>query len=137
MWGLVQSSGVPVPTVRPVPGQHSVELAVVFGVVVAALMGMQVYAKRSLQARYKSVIDGAAQAGATSAALTQYEPYYTYPYLPSGATQTSAQGTTVHVTYAQGGAVTREFAGATTVEVDPEHPPTEVMGFHLANDDDW
>lgn len=50
--------------------------------IAAAIIGMQAYLKRGLQARYKSIVDAAADAfthtgedGAITA-LRQYEPYY-------------------------------------------------------------
>lgn len=61
-------------------GQSTVEYALIIGVIVAALVGMQTYVKRGLQARYHDgmqflateVNGGAAGLGATN----QYEPYY-------------------------------------------------------------
>src|SRR3989338_2592363 len=65
-------------------GQSTVEYAIVVGVVVAALVAMQTYVKRGLQARYHDGIqflapetniaasDGTVSLGGT----TQYEPYY-------------------------------------------------------------
>ena len=65
-------------------GQSTVEYAIVVGVVVAALVAMQTYVKRGLQARYHDGIqflanetnvnatDGITKLGST----TQYEPYY-------------------------------------------------------------
>ena len=50
--------------------------------IIAAIIGMQAYFKRGLQARYKSIVDAAGDAfthtgedGAITA-LRQYEPYY-------------------------------------------------------------
>ena len=65
-------------------GQSTVEYAIVVGVVVAALVAMQTYVKRGLQARYHDGIqflanetnvnatDGITKLGSTK----QYEPYY-------------------------------------------------------------
>lgn len=65
-------------------GQSTVEYAIVVGVVVAALVAMQTYVKRGLQARYHDGIqflanetnvtatDGTTYLGSTK----QYEPYY-------------------------------------------------------------
>lgn len=73
-------------------GQSSAEYAIVLSLVVAAVIGMQVYVKRGLQARVKAGTDALTSAGAdfsiappeggtginpvTFAALRQYEPYY-------------------------------------------------------------
>lgn len=65
-------------------GQSTVEYAIVVGVVVAALVAMQTYLKRGMQARYHDGIqflatetnitasDGSTYLGGE----TQYEPYY-------------------------------------------------------------
>ena len=63
-------------------GQSLGELAILLAVIIAAIIGMQAYLKRGLQARYKSIVDASADAfthtgkdGAITA-LRQYEPYY-------------------------------------------------------------
>ena len=73
-------------------GQSSAEYAVILSLVVAAVIGMQVYVKRGLQARVKAGTDSFVSAGSdfsitapdgstginavTFSALRQYEPYY-------------------------------------------------------------
>lgn len=73
-------------------GQSSAEYAVILSLVVAAVIGMQVYVKRGLQARVKAGTDALTSVGAdfsiaapdgatdlnavTFSALRQYEPYY-------------------------------------------------------------
>lgn len=73
-------------------GQSSAEYAVILSLVVAAVIGMQVYVKRGLQARVKAGTDAFVSAGSdfiitaptgatgisavTFSALRQYEPYY-------------------------------------------------------------
>lgn len=74
-------------------GQSIAEYAVLLGLVIAAFVGMQVYARRGLQARVKSgtdaltsiasgpITEGAAAGGTGGVttnfnALSQYEPYY-------------------------------------------------------------
>lgn len=76
-------------------GQSTAEYAIVFGVVVAALVAMQVYIKRGTQAQIKGGVDTFTKAGTTDqtwlddAGITganyavtmkstanQYEPYY-------------------------------------------------------------
>ncbi len=69
-------------------GQSIVEYAVLFVLVITAFAAMQVYAKRSLQARVKSGSDAVTRLSATIASkndstltsqferLDQYEPYY-------------------------------------------------------------
>jgi len=66
-------------------GQSTAEYAIVIGLVIAAVVAMQVYVKRGLQGKMKKAVDykyGSADAGVsgvdTSTVLktTQYEPYY-------------------------------------------------------------
>lgn len=60
-------------------GQSTAEYAILIGVVIAAVVGMQVYVKRGLQGKVKDVTDnvgfGLRDAGYT-ALTSQYEPYY-------------------------------------------------------------
>jgi len=66
-------------------GQTTAEYAIVFGVVVAALVAMQIYVKRGVNARLKDASDSAMGAMWTTLKKTtnlnpndmQYEPYYT------------------------------------------------------------
>jgi len=79
--------------IRKVKGQSTAEYAVVLSVIIAAVIGMQIYVKRGLQARVKSGTDAFTSAGAgfnftqaagerdtgitaTFSKLSQYEPYY-------------------------------------------------------------
>ena len=69
---------------RDKKGQSTVEYAIVVGVVVAALVAMQTYVKRGLQARYHDGIQflasetniNASDGNVTFGNTTQYEPYY-------------------------------------------------------------
>ncbi len=60
--------------------QSVAEYSVCLALVLAALLGMQVYVKRGLQGRYKEAVDHAAKQAASAAQLAispkQYEPYY-------------------------------------------------------------
>lgn len=60
--------------------QSVAEYSVCLALVLAALLGMQIYVKRGLQGRYKEVVDHAAQQAVNAAQFTtspkQYEPYY-------------------------------------------------------------
>ncbi len=61
-------------------GQCLAEYALIFSLILAALLTMQVYVKRGLQGRYKDATDEIVSAlretkGETSVSL-QYEPYY-------------------------------------------------------------
>lgn len=59
-------------------GQSTAEYAIVLGVVIAALVGMQIYVKRGLNAKMKGVTDYMADntTGLAGKQLEQYEPYY-------------------------------------------------------------
>lgn len=68
--------------------QSTAEYAIVLSLVVAAIIGMQVYVRRGISARIKTGSDAMATAGAntqisvggrnvTIGSLRQYEPYYT------------------------------------------------------------
>ena len=57
------------------------EYSVCLALVLAALLGMQLYVKRGLQGRYKELVDHAVKQASSAAMLTttsprQYEPYY-------------------------------------------------------------
>ena len=61
--------------------QSVAEYSVCLALVLAALLGMQLYAKRGLQGRYKELVDHAVKQASSAAELTttspkQYEPYY-------------------------------------------------------------
>ena len=59
-------------------GQTTAEYAVVIGVAIAAVVAMQVYVRRGLQAKMKGTADYFSTQGANGAATNkQYEPYYT------------------------------------------------------------
>lgn len=66
-------------------GQSTAEYAILLGVVVAAIVGMQIYVKRGMNARLKDGSDSAMAAmwanlgktGTPTPDDRQYEPYYT------------------------------------------------------------
>jgi len=101
------------------------EYALLVGLIVAALVGVEVYARRGLQARIRTAVDGAVQA---IGARRQYEPYYTQ------TDSTVRQDSQVTITYAPGGAIIRREIGDTVVEPGG----TQVVGADLnADDDAW
>lgn len=77
--------------------QSTAEYAILIGVVVGALIAMQVYVRRSLQAKTKWAVDMAGDLTTIPNADTttlnkQYEPYYSAPVSGSLTTaQTGAQ----------------------------------------------
>jgi uncharacterized protein (UPF0333 family) len=81
-------------------GQSTAEYAIVIGLVIAAAVAMQIYVKRSLQAKVKDAVDYNDPA-ATMLTTSQYEP----DYLSSSMASTRKESTTA--TTAAGGGVTR------------------------------
>lgn len=81
-------------------GQSTAEYAIVIGLVIAAAVAMQVYVKRSLQAKVRDAVDYNDPA-ATMLTTGQYEPYY----LTSNMDNTRKESTTANT--AAGGGVTR------------------------------
>ena len=105
-------------------GQALVEHAIVLVSLFAAVIAMSTYARRGMQARYRTLVDGAVTA---IGAPTQYEPYY------ASASSTSTQDSTGTFTYAPGGAVT--FIGQETSVIDPG--AKQRVGVELHADDAW
>ena len=64
-------------------GQNTVEYAIVFALVIAAVMAMQAYVRRGLQRGYKWQLDAALNRNGTPTLgeeALQYEPYYLHSY---------------------------------------------------------
>ena len=78
-------------------GQTTAEYAVLLGLVIAAILAMQVYVKRGIQARIATETDG------ITGGFSQYEPYYLDSSFVSNR-DTSETETTV-----TGGGVTRDL----------------------------
>lgn len=57
-------------------GQSTVEYTVIFGVIVAALVAMQTFVKRGMQARYHDGVNYLSTNSPELGTSTQYEPYY-------------------------------------------------------------
>jgi len=103
-------------------GQSIMEYALLFTIVIGAFSVMQLYFRRSMNAKLKDGADNAAnavlnQAGVADSTLftadnTQYEPYYTQAEGSSSAfTSTTASGTETGAQAAAGGE--RVLTGAT------------------------
>ena len=105
-------------------GQSLLEHAIVLTTLLAAVFAMSAYAKRGLQARYRTLVDGAVQ---SIGAPTQYEPYY------ASASSTSTRDSTGTFTYAPGGTVTS--GGRLTSVTDPG--ARQRVGVELYADDAW
>ena len=109
---------------RSCRGQALLEHAIVLTTLLAAVFAMSAYAKRGLQARYRTLVDGAVKA---IRAPTQYEPYY------ASASSTATQDSTTTATYAPGGTVT--VNGSVSRTSDPGGQ--ERVGVELQADDAW
>jgi hypothetical protein len=64
-------------------GQSTAEYAIVIGLVIAAVVAMQIYVKRGIQAKIKGVVDYQPNAMFTT---TQYEPDYASSNMTSSRT---------------------------------------------------
>ncbi|GEM_PF-1229372 len=94
-------------------GQSLTEYAILFSVVAAAYLGMQLYVKRGVQAHIKGVSDDfAGTESATTGSLLQYEPYYTADSseTPYEVTQTRDANVTVN----KGGTIDKKGIYETT-----------------------
>ena len=86
-------------------GQSTAEYAIVLSIVIAAVIGMQIYVKRGLQAKVKGAIDhlavgvagNAGGANGNIGTMAQYEPYY------AESNYTVNQNSSATDTYSNGG----------------------------------
>jgi len=91
-------------------GQSTAEYAIVIGLVLAAVMGMQVYVKRGIQGKVKDASDAKVVYSGTSDygvnSYTQYEPQYS-----TTIGMASTRDVTEKATVSKGGGVKREIVG--------------------------
>jgi hypothetical protein len=90
---------------RSEKGQSTAEYAIVIGLVIAAAIAMQVYVKRSMQAKMKDASDYNDPA-ATMLTTKQYEPDYQVSENMLSIRESAEKSMT-----AQGGGVRREISG--------------------------
>ena len=83
-------------------GQSTIEYAVVVGLLSGALLTIGAYVQRGMQARYRTMVDGAVTA---AGAPTQYEPYY------ASAQGVTTQDNRVTLAYAPGGQIVKTEDG--------------------------
>ena len=102
--------------------QTLAEYSILAGLIIAALLGMQLYVKRGLQARYKKVVDVAGEV----AGVQQYEPYYTQ------SSKTISQEDKTKYTHKPGGEILRDIDSTVKVE-----NATITGTFNTGNDDEW
>lgn len=96
--------------------QSTAEYAILIGLVVGAVLAMQIYVRRGLQGRIRDVVDYVGDEGDTQARLIftgeQYEPYYL------SADAHTDQAITEDEELQRGGGVRREITGTTTATRD-------------------
>ncbi|MCK9431218.1 MAG: hypothetical protein M0R17_14715 [Candidatus Omnitrophica bacterium] len=91
-------------------GQSTAEYAIIIGVVIAAVVAMQVYVKRGIQAKFKDAsdakvaVDGGSDYGVNS--YKQFEPQYS-----TTSDMVSSKDITEKATVSAGGGVKREIVG--------------------------
>lgn len=100
-------------------GQSTAEYAIVIGLVIAAAIAMQVYVKRSIQAKMKDATDYN-DSSATMLTTKQYEPFY-----QTSDAMTSTRDANEKTTTVQGGGVTREIVGE---DVSTRTGSTHILG---------
>ncbi len=102
--------------------QTLAEYAILIGIVITSLVGIEVYVKRGLQAKYKSVVDLAGE----SVGIKQYEPYYVK------TEQTIKQLQWPIYTYKPKGELTRDVYSNVT-----RKDATITQELNTGADDDW
>ena len=113
-------------------GQSTAEYAIVLGVVITALVAMQMYVKRGINAKVKNVTDhlttqvGSGDLPLKGAQLSQYEPYYAQSDYKVDQTTKSTD------TLAAGGGVTRDLGSEKTTRTG-----TSTQDVGLSADDQW
>jgi len=96
-------------TRRYLTGQSTAEYVVVLGLVIAAVVAMQVYVKRSVQAQVKDTTDYlGTQASDLTGNTGQYEPYYASSNYTTSQTTDSIEAMSI------GGQVNRTNIGEET-----------------------
>jgi hypothetical protein len=89
-------------------------------IIIASLLVMQVYVKRGLQGRYKSLVDTTGEL----TGLRQYEPYYV------DSNMTSAQNQSTTYTY-------KDRVLARDIDSTVESSGEVITGVDLSADDEW
>ena len=102
-------------------GQSTGEYAILIAVAIGAIVAMQIYVKRGLQAKVKGTTDFLTQTGTGTGTLKQYEPYYNESDYTVAQDRKAAEATKI------GGAVDRTAidekttrTGSSTTAVDQD-----------------
>jgi hypothetical protein len=113
-------------------GQVTSEYAIALGVIIAAVIAMQLYMKRSIQAKIKDTADSASDyliANGFPNTPLQYEPYYIQESIGASTTARDMDGTEG---IGLGGTVARTWAQDQTV-----HTGSTRSNSNLGLDDSW
>lgn len=119
-------------------GQSTAEYAILIAVVIAAVVGMQLYVKRGMQGKFRDVSDAytavsgdiggdAGPVGIVLGTTQQYEPYYT-----AAGALTTISTNTEGSQMAVGGRTTKTGISNTTTRTG-----TQTQGVTLTDDDAW
>ena len=118
---------------RHARGQSTAEYAIVVGIVIAAIVGMQLYLKRGMQGKMKAVSDHMASVTGTAdpslapiGTVLQYEPYYN----PASSVAVTSNRSTTEGIDASG-------VGTTTYSDSTSRTGTQSQGATLTDDDAW
>lgn len=117
-------------------GQSMAEYALLVVIILGAVVGMQAYFKRGMQARIKAVVDGvntASSADIDANTITQYEPYYASSEFQVTQGTTRADGDLEE--YQAGGTVHRESGQEVTRATGGF--TKEAGSAELSRDDGW
>jgi hypothetical protein len=101
-------------------GQSTAEYAIVIGLVIAAAVAMQVYVKRSIQAKMKDAADYNDPSATSIMKTSQYEPDY-----QTSQDMVSSRQATETATTDKGGKLTRAITGE---DVSSRTGTTKILG---------
>ena len=92
-------------------GQSTAEYAIIIGVIIAAVVAMQVYVKRGIQGKFKDASDAkiAVDGGGTDYGVNSYKQYE--PQYSTTTDMVSTKDVTEKATVSKGGGVKREIVG--------------------------
>ena len=97
-------------------GQNTAEYAILIGVIVAAVIAMQLYVRRGMQARIKDAVDYSMNVDGDTSIFTssQYEPYYMDSSMQTTQDRTMSEATE------RGGGLTRSTSAANITRLGTE-----------------
>ena len=97
-------------------GQSTAEYAIVIGLVIAAIVAMQVYVKRGIQGKVKDAVDYKDSSDTITGTTMQYEPYYTQSSMSSTQSATDTENTAIGGGVSRTAATTASRTGSQTIK---------------------